>query len=395
MEKTRRKLIIYVISALIAIAVLSLVVNFFVKLSVKTETASYGSIEDFFTLNAVVIRDEITLESSKNFFLKGVIKDGEKVQKDGVLAKIYGSENDFKISKDIDDIQEEIKILKKLTNIKADFSKGFSGINNQINDEIKKMRLNLQKNEFRTQEDHQKKILNMLGEKEVYLGKLSGIKMRIEELEKRLKNLKISGNETVLNSPEAGCFFSFTDGFEGSIQYDNILSNNYLDFNFDLGNSQKTENTVGKIIKSSCWYLLCEASEEQCSKLFLGAEYNITFGELGGQIPCEVRAIKSHKDGSKIVIFSGGYMDKDLAAFRSGSIKVDIANYSGLKINKNVLHQDTEGNSYVHVKIGGHIITKKINPIFSDSESIICSNTPEEDQDRSYLSVGDKVVIRK
>ncbi len=375
-------------------------------MSIETELAEKGEITDSIETIGIAVRDETVLNS--DFYnkdnLKYLFSDGEKISKNAVLAEVYESSSDAKASYKIDTVNKEIEVLKKLNFFKYNISRGINFINNQINEEIKNLLISLGDVKLLESDDYKQKILYLLNEKQIVLGKDINLDSRINSLEEEKKQLLSSGSKSVsvINSPESGEFISHVDGCENRIDYKGILHSNFENLNFDdVSCGFASDNRVSKIIKSETWYIVCKISGDEPPGTSIGDEVkvNILSLDYASDIPCRVESIVNRSEqGDFVMVLSCDYMNKNLALIRKEKFKIDLKEYSGIKINKNAIHKYSEDNNTfetgVYVKCGNYLKFKKAKPIFWTSEDVVCSYSPEEDSDLNYVHLGDSVVVQ-
>lgn len=373
----------------------------------EIQVAEYGQAKETIESTGVIIRDEVVLkdDSYNSCNLKYLLSDGEKIAKNGVIAEVYPTSEDAKTSYKLDDLNKEIEILEKLNFTKYNIFKGINFINNQINEEIKNLLMSLGNVKLLEARDCRQKILYLLNERQIILGKDVNLDEKIKELsEEKSKLLSLfSKSFSVIQSPESGDFINYTDGYEELVNYKDVLRSDFsnIDFSEVVNRSLKNEDThtIGKIIKSEDWYVVCSISEEEAGKVFVGEEIkvNIPSSELFSEIPCTIAAVnkKNNSDDYNLVV-SCNYMDKNLACVRKENIKIILNEYSGLKVKRSAIHKypnaESEDRFGVYVRSSGYLKLKKVNPLFWGEDEVICSYNSEELLDDSYLQVGDSVV---
>ena len=407
MKRLKLKKILLIFSGVLASGFL--VYNFGIKpfIGAQMQVAEYGQAKDVIETTGIIVRNEIVLkdDSYNSSNLKYLLSDGERIAKNAVLAEVYPTSEDAKTSYKIDDLNKEIEILEKLNFTRYTIFKGINFINNQINDEIRNLLTSFGNVKLLEARDCKQKILYLLNERQIILGKELNLDEKIRELtEEKSKLLSLfSEHKSVITSPESGDFISYVDGYENYINYEDVLHSDFSNINFEnfINKSIKNEDihTIGKIIKSEDWYIVSNISKEEAEKIFVGEEVkvNIPSSESFLEIPCTIAAInkKNNSEDYNLVV-SCNYMDKNLACTRKENIKIILNEYSGLKVMRSAIHKypcfESEDCFGVYVKSGGYLKLKKVNPLYWGENEIICSYNSEEILDDSYLQVGDSVV---
>lgn len=381
------------------------------KLLVGSEvhTAEYGQIQDTIETTGVFLRDEVVIKNDayNSSNLKYLLSDGEKISKNGIIAEVYPSAESAKISYKIDDLNKEMEILEKLNFTKYNIFKGINFINGQINDEIKNWLIAFGNVKFLESRDCKQKILYLLNERQIVLGKDINLDEKIKQLcDEKTKLMSLcSQKSSVINSPESGDFINYVDGYEDFLDYKNILNSDFTNLDFEeISNrsyKDKDIHTIGKVIRSEDWYVICNVSEQEAEKISVGEEVkvNIPSSESFSEIPCIVSGLnKKNNSDDYLLIISCNYMDKNLACARKENIKITLNSYSGLKVKRSAIHKYTgnekDGELGVYVRVGGYLKLKRVKPLFWGDSEVVCLYSSEEALDDSYLQVGDNVIDR-
>ncbi len=82
----------------------------------KTETATYAEADDSVSFKAIYIRNEEVVRYSGNGVVSYEVPDGGKLGKGSVIAEIYADESQIDVKQKIDDINNQLSILKKIQN---------------------------------------------------------------------------------------------------------------------------------------------------------------------------------------------------------------------------------------------------------------------------------------
>ena len=372
----------------------------------KTETAEMGEIQNTLTVNGFVVRNEeiIYADHDDKSCIKYFFNDGEKVSKNGVLAQFYKSDSNAKFGYKIDSINKEIEILEKLNSSKYNYSQSINAVNSKINDEIKNLNTYLNDSDVKSSIESRNKILYLLNEKQIILGKNIDFENKIQDLKNEKEKLTSSESNIIseVKSPTSGDFISHVDNFENKFNYKNLKFEDFTNFNPDNVTPENPKgNAIGKIIKSPTWYIVSKISSKEADKISEGNEIKIGVDGLNfiKNIPGKIEMIKKDfNEDSYTLIISCNYMNKDLASIRNEEFKITFGSYSGLVINRNAIHEQpasnnsSESNFGVYVVIGDYLKFKKINPIFWSEKEVVCNYTPTEEADNNYLQLGDLVV---
>lgn len=393
---------------LVAISLLILIINYFILMNdhLDFQLVDRDGIVENISTTGIVIRNEEVL-SSENYTkknLKYLLSDGERIQKNGIVAEIYASPKDVNASYRLENLNKELEILERLSSLKNNISKGVNFVNSQINEQIRNLLLSSYDVNPIKEKEYREKITYLLNERQIILGKEVNFDSRINYLKSEKEKIisSISNSTGVVNAPNAGIFMGNIDGYEKIIGEDNILDFDFesLDFKtINLNSNKNRKNDIGKIITSEEWYIVCKLDEKEVRKINQDDEavidMQLTDGDSG--VPCVVKSIKKMKKSNNyIAIFSCNYMNKNIAFLRKENFKIDIKKYKGLKVDRNAVYkygENENGSTWgVYIKRGNYLKFKKINPIYWGEKEVICSYSLEEAADENYIQVGDLTV---
>lgn len=393
---------------LVAISLLILIINYFILMNdhLDFQLVDRDGIVENISTTGIVIRNEEVL-SSENYTkknLKYLLSDGERIQKNGIVAEIYASPKDVNASYRLENLNKELEILERLSSLKNNISKGVNFVNSQINEQIRNLLLSSYDVNPIKEKEYREKITYLLNERQIILGKEVNFDSRINYLKSEKEKIisSISNSTGVVNAPNAGIFMGNIDGYEKIIGEDNILDFDFesLDFKtINLNSNKNRKNDIGKIITSEEWYIVCKLDEKEVRKINQDDEavidMQLTDGDSG--VPCVVKSIKKMKKSNNyIAIFSCNYMNKNIAFLRKENFKIDIKKYKGLKVDRNAVYkygENENGSTWgVYIKRGNYLKFKKINPIYWGEKEVICSYSLEEAANENYIQVGDLMV---
>lgn len=370
---------------------------------VRTQPATYTTLNDAIQVKSFVVRDETYIKNSSGGVLSYLLDNGDKIAKDGVVAEIFNSSDDAKTQKEINAIDKEISNLKQLSYISDIRFNNPLAIDKQIEGLIQKMIKNVNTSNYQDLYDNISENLYLINERQVSTGQSLNFNDKINELQNKRDSLSKShsGKIGTVSSPESGYFVSRIDRFENSVDFSNVLSLMPDDVNSIIESESipiQDNSIVGKVIKGINWYIICNVSSDDAFKMNVGKKISINLPlVLNDEVPATIVAINQlNRNSDAAIILSLDHMDDSLSLIRNETIKININTYSGLLINKKSLHEkvlqkttvDDNGNEKVEEKKvqgvyilrGKELLFKQIVPIFSNNNYIICKQNPSEDE---------------
>ena len=369
-----------------------------IYINVSTETIMAVTLDDVIDCKSIVIRDEDIVYGENQKFLKYCVDNGERISKDDIIAKYFDSQENAMYSIELDNIKSELESFQKVR-LNDNSSRNVRFIGREINNEIRNISL---KYEYLDIYKNRKKITTLLNERQNILGNGNIFSKRLEYLKSRKLELEKAINFQAQNifSPYAGSFVSKVDGYEKALNFNNIKEFEYNDMVYEniIKSKSDENNTIGKIIKSTKWYLLCYISEGQMYNIQENMEVSTKFACESDYIPTKIeRVIKGKNGQDSLVILSCEYMDNKLCFTRFENIFIKKSSYFGFKIPKNSLQlYEDNGSVYkgIYVKNGANLVFKKIEILYSGDNFVIAESFKDNDEnDKKCLVNGDMAVV--
>lgn len=313
------------------------------KDEIETETATYASVSDTLQTTGFVIRNELPIDTPYSGVLSYTVADGERVSSGETIADIYQSEKDANAQGRIQRIDNEIELLKSLTNSEEFFITNPELINAQIYESLDGIQGSIKNGDFSElsskREDFQvalsrKNIITGIEAEEDYVNRISSLEAEKEEILN-----SAGGRIDFIKSPAAGYFISSTDGFEKETNFDEIDKITVNDVNNLLEKAdspRESTSTIGKICTEFNWYITCVLSKDDMIRLEDASKVNIEVPfATTEKIPATIVSRNLDQEtGDTAVVLRCGYMNNDIAKIRKELVRIEIKTYSGVLVNE-------------------------------------------------------------
>ena len=378
-----------------AVAVLLLIyVGYQIYLSqytgLTTETAMYSTVSDSIDTTGFIIRNEELIRTNYNGVLNYTLDDGEKTAAGGIIAEVFGSEDDAAAKNRIARIDDELARLTVLENPAEVTSSNPKLIGSQISKKITALLSDMKSGSFSQLTDEKNDLQLLLSQKQIITGAESSddyaAHMEALRSERAELDLSASGSTGLITAPASGYFIRSIDGYENAVAIEDITELTVSDVRaLEEGESGSTEDAkvLGKIAKDIDWYIACVVSENDLIRL--DRTVNVTLEmpfASSEQIPAEIVEInRDSETGEGALILKCTYMNSELAAARKEPLRIIISSYSGVLVNEKAIHfcdvtayeTDNNGNEVetvyenvkgVFVKYGSRI---RFVQVFSDA----------------------------
>ena len=332
----------------------------------KTEMAVMHSAYDSIECNGFIIRNESVLSGGENGILRYVLKDGERVSKNGVVAEIYSTEEAVYAKEEYDELTERINRMEESERQAKGGSINLETINTQSRSSLLDMLSAFDNGDMDSVYDISEEYLDLINRRQILTGDLDGYGTLISEL-KSQRDAAAAKMQTSSSSIRSA---NITPDMLNSVTAT------------DMGDA------IGKVVGDYDWYIATEIDNTAAMSLAVGQTYSIDFNvSTAEKVPATVKYMNRF-DNTTVVVFSCSYMNSTLAHLRSCQIEVILKEYNGLIVNTDAVRiaDDVKG---VYVDNGYMIKFKPIEVIYTGDGYMLCKVS----EDKSGLVLYDEVII--
>lgn len=387
--------------------------------SMKTETARIIQVFDSIDAQAYIIRDEKLIDEDLSGFVNFTLTDADKIEKNGVIAMVYSSESQGILSKKAETIKNEINRLENLKNFGFALSSSPNSIDQQAYLELNDFIKNVCNHEFNKLAKKRDDILYLLNERQIVAGQNLNLSEKINQLNDELKqiNSEMNGSVKKILAQESGFFVGNTDGHEHDFDYNDVLNITSERLESLLKNNllRKNNKNSAKLVTNSKWFVACNLKKSDALQLSVD-QYVELFMPLASakRLKAKVVAInQSDKNSPAAVVFQCDDVDKNILAIRNEPVKINIAEYKGISVNKSAIHEKklsrtvvedtTEKEKFeekvvkgVYVKHGKQLAFKEIDIIFSADDYVICNINADKSKlfSENTIKEYDEIVVK-
>ncbi len=410
-----RRILVFALSALAIIYVVYLLISANFEMY-PTENAVSSTVTDKITANGFIVRDENLIENNTSGVLSYTYENGEQVQADGEIAKVFSSENDAVSQTLAEQIEIEIENLKNLQETNQTGSVGIDVINNNIQNQIISFIDDVNDSELNLALEDTSSLLTSINQRMLCTGKINNFNSAISQLEALLDELNSSSGESkgTVKTEKAGYFTEFCDGYENAVSYSKIGDMELSDLQ-NITKTSVSENVAGKVISNINWYVACEVTDDEAARLSTwDSSITIKLSEATNEeMPGTIYKVKRSADGSNaLAIFKCDYMSDSILEARQEPVEIGLGTYSGLRVSRRAIHDDyvtkttydDDDNAHteqekvqgVYVLYGSEVQFKQVSILYSDNEYVICDASPDDGIlfNGETISLYDKIIVK-
>lgn len=369
---------------------------------VTVTAARYFSVEDVYSFNAYIFRNESVLLSSNKGVADYLVEDGSHVSAGTELIRVYengaGEKHEFYAR--MAELKYQISLLEKsilssslisnMAEAEKQASLNYSGIMTGI--------YNSEYGDVIADIDNFLISINRL---KIFSGENRNFAEKINELNGEADKLRAaySGAFDLVKAKDTGYFFKDADGFEDDFLYDMIKEAPLEDFlSLFFGISQNdgylSEYAAGKMVYDYIWYIAMPV-EKSLSGLFKeGNSYDVVLS-YNEDLKLEMthfRTVSSGTEDTAVVILSCSRMPKGFDYRRMQGARIVLGRTSGYRVPTDALHVE-KGEWGVYILTRSTVRFRKTIILSQRDGYVIVKDVGATDENYAqYLKHNDSII---
>lgn len=397
-----------VVLIMLLVVLISIVYNFRNR-QTTTETALMADAVSANDFKGVFIRDEKVITFSGNGVLSYNVADGGKVGSSTVIAEVYPDDEQIGRNREIDRLEKELDILKKIQNPGTLESAQPASLSENIGESYRSLIYNRDLHNYSELSDEMENLLVYMSTYQIITKNVTGFEQQIADINAELAELKAESITPVerVYSKESAYFVSYCDGYESELTPEKLGEITIADIN-SITDRRSTDNTiVGKMINGYSWYLAGVVDNSR-KEYAVGNSVQIKFDSSDETFDAVITDVRDEGNlEQSIIILKCSQFNYDLVQHRAENAKLIKDEQSGLKVPRDAIRfDDIEENVYdengevigstvtnykgVRILKGEQIVFKKIHVIYEGSDYVL---SEVHDDDSSYLALYDDIII--
>ena len=362
---------------------------------VKTQVALNKTVASTAVTDAFVVRDEYPIEASVTGTLVPLVEDGKRVASQDDVAVVFTSDEAAKAYNEMEAVKEEIEYFSSLQNKVGVQTADITPLDERIYSACEAYSVAISKGNISSYEAYENNIRDAMTSRQLSTGTIIDPSARLGELNAKLAQLQGANiGYNTIKAPHPGYYISVADGYEGTVDYKNVMSmtTSQISALFDGSKTQKgnVDSYMGNLVDGFNWYLLCVVNYEDAVKLSIGSKAKVEFTMTTAEpINAVVSAICDTADGKTGIILKCNLMSTQYASLRTEQIRITFDEHTGFQVPNKAI-REVDGQKGVFVLNGNIVKFKKINIDYSDSEMSVCNNPNNEN---GFVELYDNIIV--
>ena len=343
--------------------------------------------------NGWVIRHETPI-SGGNGLVRLLREREEKVGKGQAIAEVYQDENYEEHQEELRKTQRDLSALQYAT---YEYSPTGAVLEEQMLSSMANMQTAASTGNFIGMEDatelYRKTVLRreyLVSEEAVQAMDAAGW-----ELNQKFNDLQaVQTGATTIWADAAGVFSTHLDGYE------TLLSASMLEAQSPAGLDRLSQiepladsGYLGKLITSPEWFFGATLDGQYADRFSVGRKVTIYFNALSASLTMKVLSVSEVQDGQVVVLFRSNQDVEQADQLRRETARVVFTSDEGIRVPKEALRVDEDGQAGVYVASGHNARFRPVNILAEDEISYLVEAAPTHSLDARILRAGDQVVL--
>lgn len=347
--------------------------------------------QDKISTNGIFVRQETPLYSQQGGAVAFLAGEGEKVARGQAVAQFFTDESQLALYRQSQALGEEIESVKYAFTHMTDGSDGVK-LDSLIKMNMLQLGAKLQQGLVSQADEYASKLDAMIVQRGVAQKGDTDYAMILQQLESEKAQIDASlQGGTAVTTPAAGYFVGRTDGCEESLTPEGLKTLSADAIAQVVERQESAAEAIGKVVDGYSWYFAAPVSEEEAKKLKELNKVTLRFPQLLAEdISCSVYDVHEDETGDWVAVFQSGYMNTALLMARDQPADIILRSYTGLKVPKEALRQNDEGEWGAYCLEGAQVVFKKVTILFQTDSFYVAKETGKNGELTRY----DKMVVK-
>lgn len=357
-----------------------------------TQEAVETTVKETVSAECYIIRKENVITSDNKGFKVYKTANGGKVSKDSSVISFYKNAEDVATANEINALENYLNQIEEIDKQNSIHMADLKIISEQTESNIYSFLNSVNNNQLSDAENSLSELRYYIAQGQLATGREENYSKVIKKTKNKLKQLKSKYDKNIetVKSEYSGYFVNFVDGYESSINYDNISEITVDDIE-NLAPQEISENQVGRVISENEWYIVTVLNTAEIKSLSKGDKVRISTNLSGTEeLVVTVKAVNKNESGGKsAVVFSCMEMNEELSSIRKQNMQIVLKTYKGLKINSDSVRV-RDGKKGVYIKLGTIKKFVETDIIYNSKDYCIVSSNNASGELRIY----DDVIVK-
>lgn len=365
--------------------------------SYNTQTAYVQTVLETVDAEMYVIRDETILTSNGSGITVQLAENGERVSRGSSIAAVFADEATAKNYVEAQSLKKKLEVYESIDNHIMLANVDMEKLSGEINADFMNIIDAAYNNDYSGLEDAKLSFSEKLSKRQISLEQSVDCTDKIASLNQRIGSLEGAAKvSSIITAEASGYYVGLADGYEYVLTADSIdsITTDMLSRALSAEKGAVPENAIGKIINGYNWYVATVIDSGKAVGFTKGKSVKLVLGESDDMtVGTTVYSTEAVEGNKTLVVFKCSLMNDKLASLRKVSGKVVINEHTGLKISRDALRFDAEGNQGVYVRRANIVNFRSVNILYSDEKFFVAADSEDVELKYAHLELYDEVII--
>lgn len=362
---------------------------------VETEVAYDYTIEDTVETDVFISRKEVFITNEKAGTIISAVDDGSRIAKGQAVAYVFTDPEHANTFTQLQDLQSEIERYTRLAQQSDNYVFDVDDLDLYIDNSVIDLVDAVDDADITHITTYVNELRDNVVTRQIATGSNFDFESRLSSLQAQYDTLsKKTINSTSITTNLSGYYVSGTDGYEETLDYDNIteITADDVDKALKADPAETPTGAIGKVITEFTWYFVCEVETNTIGNLEVGdtITINLPYSAVN-TLKVQVAAINGGTGKVAVLVLSCNRMNSDISKLRNEKAELVVTEYEGIKVPSSAIRVNDEGEKGVYVLSGNIAKFKKLNIIYSTDDFVL--SAAEDSTDDDYVRLYDKVIV--
>lgn len=324
--------------------------------------------------------------------------EGERVGAGDTVATVYRSADALKATQELETLRAQAEQLTYARSAANDAETALK-LDSDIREQIIAVRAAFESGSYSALDTLGDKLRTTVLKREYAYSGSEDLSARLDELNAQISALSaaVSGGTTRITAPVSGAYSAVADGYESVLTPEALET--MTPSALAAVTPQSVSTTVGKLCEGTRWYFAANVNEADAAAFKEGQRLTLRMASgVDFDLPVTVMRVSAAENGKCLIVTESDQYLSYVTLLREQNAELILEEYEGLRIPKNALRVDENGESGVYCRVGRVAYFKPVRIVYQGSDYCLVepgelSVTAESQIALFTLRANDEVII--
>ena len=324
--------------------------------------------------------------------------EGERVGAGDTVATVYRSADALKATQELEMLRAQAEQLTYARSAANDAETALK-LDSDIREQIIAVRAAFESGSYSALDTLGDKLRTTVLKREYAYSGSEDLSARLDELNAQISALSaaVSGGTTRITAPVSGAYSAVADGYESVLTPEALET--MTPSALAAVTPQSVSTTVGKLCEGNRWYFAANVNEADAAAFKEGQRLTLRMASgVDFDLPVTVMRVSAAENGKCLIVTESDQYLSYVTLLREQNAELILEEYEGLRIPKNALRVDENGESGVYCRVGRVAYFKPVRIVYQGSDYCLVepgelSVTAESQIALFTLRANDEVII--